>query len=43
MPWSRVAVSPDAWLPPRYLARRQQTPSLTFRDHLRAIGGAIEE
>jgi regulator of RNase E activity RraA len=27
----------------RYLARRQQTPSLTFRDHLRAVGGAIEE
>ncbi len=26
-----------------YLARRQQTPSLTFRDHLRAVGGAIEE
>jgi regulator of RNase E activity RraA len=25
-----------------YLARRQQTPSLTFRDHLRAVGGAIE-
>jgi regulator of RNase E activity RraA len=27
----------------RYLARRQQEPALTFRDHLRAIGGAIEE
>jgi hypothetical protein len=26
-----------------YLAKRQQTPSLTFRDHLRAVGGAIEE
>jgi regulator of RNase E activity RraA len=26
-----------------YLAQRQQTPSLSFRDHLRAIGGAIEE
>ena len=26
-----------------YLARRQQTPSLSFRDHLRAVGGAIEE
>ena len=25
-----------------YLAQRQQTPSLTFRDHLRAMGGAIE-
>jgi len=25
-----------------YLAQRQQTPSLTFRDHLRAVGGAIE-
>jgi regulator of RNase E activity RraA len=27
----------------RYLARRQQAPARTFRDHLRAIGGAIEE
>ena len=27
----------------RYLARRDQTPSLTFRDYLRAVGGAIEE
>jgi 4-hydroxy-4-methyl-2-oxoglutarate aldolase len=26
-----------------YLARRRETPSLTFRDHLRAVGGAIEE
>jgi hypothetical protein len=26
-----------------YLAQRQQTPSLTFRDHLREVGGAIEE
>jgi regulator of RNase E activity RraA len=26
-----------------YLAQRQQRPSLTFRDHLRAVGGAIEE
>ena len=25
-----------------YLAAREQTPSLTFRDHLRAVGGAIE-
>jgi hypothetical protein len=25
------------------LARRQATPSLTFRDHLRSVGGAIEE
>jgi regulator of RNase E activity RraA len=25
-----------------YLARRQQEPALTFRDHLRAVGGAIE-
>jgi regulator of RNase E activity RraA len=25
-----------------YLAQRQQTPSLSFRDHLRAVGGAIE-
>lgn len=27
----------------RYLAQRQRTPSLSFRDHLRALGGAIEE
>jgi regulator of RNase E activity RraA len=26
-----------------YLAQRQQTPSLSFRAHLRAVGGAIEE
>ena len=26
-----------------YLARRREMPSLSFRDHLRAIGGAIEE
>lgn len=26
-----------------YLTQRQQSPSLTFRQHLRAIGGAIEE
>lgn len=26
-----------------YLAQRQQNPSLTFREHLRAVGGAIEE
>ena len=26
-----------------FLARRKQTPSLSFRDHLRAVGGAIEE
>ena len=26
-----------------YLARRRQTPSLTFREHLRSLGGAIEE
>ena len=26
-----------------YLAQRRQTPSLSFRDHLRAMGGAIEE
>ncbi|GAA0388794.1 demethylmenaquinone methyltransferase [Microbispora corallina] len=26
-----------------YLERRRQEPSLTFRDHLRAVGGAIEE
>jgi 4-hydroxy-4-methyl-2-oxoglutarate aldolase len=25
-----------------YLARRQQEPALTFRDHLRSVGGAIE-
>ena len=27
----------------RYLADRKRDPSLTFRDHLRATGGAIEE
>ena len=26
-----------------YLAQRQRTPFLSFRDHLRAVGGAIEE
>ncbi|MEU5790536.1 hypothetical protein ABZ754_22775 [Micromonospora purpureochromogenes] len=26
-----------------YLARRAENPSLTFREHLRAVGGAIEE
>ena len=26
-----------------YLAQRRQTPSLTFRNHLRAMGRAIEE
>lgn len=26
-----------------YLAARHETPSLTFRDHLRSVGGAIEE
>jgi len=26
-----------------FLARRRETPALTFRDHLRAVGGAIEE
>ncbi|GHH66346.1 demethylmenaquinone methyltransferase [Streptosporangium violaceochromogenes] len=26
-----------------YLARRRRTPSLSFRDHLRTVGGAIEE
>jgi regulator of RNase E activity RraA len=26
-----------------YLAPREKTPSLSFRDHLRAVGGAIEE
>jgi len=25
-----------------YLAQRKKTPSLTFRDHLRSVGGAIE-
>ena len=25
-----------------YLAKREETPSLSFRDHLRDIGGAIE-
>jgi regulator of RNase E activity RraA len=26
-----------------YLAKRVQTPTLSFREHLRAVGGAIEE
>ncbi|OKI01036.1 dimethylmenaquinone methyltransferase [Streptomyces sp. CB02923] len=26
-----------------YLAGRRQNPALTFRDHLRAVGGAVEE
>lgn len=26
-----------------YLVQRRQTPALSFRDHLRAVGGAIEE
>ncbi|MFH8410308.1 RraA family protein [Streptomyces sp. NPDC018019] len=26
-----------------YLAARRQDPALTFRDHLRAVGGAVEE
>jgi regulator of RNase E activity RraA len=26
-----------------YLAQRQQTPSYSFREHLRAVGGAVEE
>ena len=26
-----------------YLARRAQNPALTFREHLRTVGGAIEE
>jgi regulator of RNase E activity RraA len=26
-----------------YLAEREKTPSLSFRDHLRAVGGALEE
>jgi regulator of RNase E activity RraA len=26
-----------------YLEQRRQTPALTFRDHLRTVGGAIEE
>jgi len=26
-----------------YLAKREKTPALSFRDHLRAVGGAIEE
>lgn len=26
-----------------YLARREENPALTFREHLRAVGGAIEE
>jgi regulator of RNase E activity RraA len=27
----------------RYLARRDQAPSLSFREHLRDVGGAVEE
>ena len=26
-----------------YLDRRRQEPALTFREHLRSVGGAIEE
>ncbi len=26
-----------------YLARREREPGLSFRDHLRGIGGAVEE
>ena len=26
-----------------YLAKREKTPSLSFREHLRTVGGAIEE
>jgi regulator of RNase E activity RraA len=26
-----------------YLTKREKDPSLSFRDHLRAVGGAIEE
>jgi hypothetical protein len=26
-----------------FLARREENPDLTFREHLRGIGGAIEE
>jgi regulator of RNase E activity RraA len=26
-----------------YLARRETMPALSFREHLRAVGGAIEE
>lgn len=26
-----------------YIAKRGQTPALSFREHLRAVGGAIEE
>ena len=26
-----------------YLAERENTPSLSFREHLRTVGGAIEE
>ncbi len=28
---------------PRFLAERERRPEWTFRDHLRTIGGAIEE
>jgi hypothetical protein len=26
-----------------YLAKRRETPSLSFREHLRTVSGAIEE
>ena len=26
-----------------YLAKRENTPSLSFREHLRTVGGAIEQ
>jgi len=26
-----------------YLSRREKTPTLSFREHLRGVGGAIEE
>jgi hypothetical protein len=39
------AGSPRAapWQLDEYLARRTQNPSYTFRQHLQAIGGTIEE
>ena len=42
--WIRAGVSLRSQLRfGEYLARREQNPALSFRDHLRAAGGAIEE
>lgn len=40
----RAGVSPRSQIQFRaYLAKREKTPSLSFREHLRTVGGAIEE